>query len=85
VLWTCSGVRLTTDGAIRDKETCLLTGHTSVLVAGTYIGRPAVFVPGYGLVAWASDFDGLAATVDSTRLVDNHDGTFTVYVIAFYN
>lgn len=85
--WDCSGARIVNSntGTVKDSETCLLSGDTSPLVAGTYTGDPYGTV--FGLpnpVRWKSDYDGTIATSWTSTFVDNGDGTWTVDAVAYY-
>ncbi|TME55897.1 MAG: hypothetical protein E6I58_09425 [Chloroflexi bacterium] len=71
--------------SIKDSEICTVTGDTSGLVAGTYVGNPTANVPPFGEVPWFSDFDGVTATRFKAIIVENPDGTFTQHILAYYN
>ena len=83
--WTCSGVHVVNSVSIKDSEICTITGDTSGLVAGTYVGNPTANVPPFGEVPWFSDFDGVTATRFKAVIVENPDGTFTQHILAYYN
>jgi len=83
--WTCSGVHVVNGVSIKDSEICTITGDTSGLVAGTYVGNPTANVPPFGEVPWFSDFDGVTATRFKAIIVENPDGTFTQHILAYYN
>src|SRR5438309_7504235 len=55
--WTCSGVHVVSRVSIKDSEICTVTGDTSGLVAGTYVGKSNANVPPFGVVLWFSVFD----------------------------
>jgi hypothetical protein len=85
--WECSGARIVNSntGTVKDSETCLLSGDTTSLVAGTYTGDPYGTV--FGLpnpVRWKSDYDGAIATTWTSTFLDNSDGTWTVNAVAYY-
>jgi len=76
----CSGAHIVNSntGMVKDSETCLVSGDTSYLVAGTYSGDPYGAFPGFNRPArWASDYDGAIATHWTVTYVDNGDGTWT--------
>ena len=83
----CSGAHIVNPnmGMVKDSETCLLTGDTSDLVAGTYSGDPWITLPWVTFpTQWSSDYDGALATHATQTFVDNGDGTWTMYVVAYY-
>ena len=83
----CSGVRIANAnmGMVKDTETCLLTGDTSSLVAGTYKGDPVGSSPLVsGLAGWGSDFDGAIATRWTSTFVNNGNGSWTLEEVAYY-
>jgi hypothetical protein len=89
VLWysDCSGARIVNSntGMVKDSETCLLTGDTSTLVAGTFSGDPSGSLPWSPIPSlWGSDYDGATATHWTETVVDNGDGTWTAYIVAYY-
>lgn len=93
VTWTtgftgyCSGAHIVNShtGMVKDSETCLLVGDTSMLVAGTYSGDPYASLPWTFPHPWVSDYDGTTiATHFTATFVDNGDGTWTMYVVAYY-
>lgn len=84
-VFDCTGVRTVDGTSVQDRETCVISGATGDFVPGTYVGHPAVFVPPFGLSAWASDFDGSVADHYINRIVANGDGTLTQFTIAFYS
>ena len=85
-LATCSGAHVIQgNGLVKDSETCILSGNTTTVSAGTIVGNPSYSFPGIpGLVSWASDFDNRIATSVTFKFVANGDGTFTEYVVAYY-
>ena len=83
--WTCSGVHVVNLVSVKDSEICTITGDTSGLVAGTYVGNPTANVPPFGDVPWFSDFDGATATSFKAIIVANPDATFTQHILAYYN
>lgn len=83
--FSCAGTRTVDGRSIQGRETCQISGAIDGFVPGTYVGRPAVVVPPFGLSAWASDFDGLVAQRYVNRIVLNGDGTLTQSTIAFYS
>jgi hypothetical protein len=85
-LATCSGARVVQgNGLVKDSETCILSGNTTTVRAGTIVGNPSYSFPGIpGVVEWASDFNNQIATSVTFKFVANGDGTFTEYVVAYY-
>ena len=85
-LATCSGAHVIQgNGVVKDSETCILSGNTSTVTAGTTVGNPIYSFAGIpGEVEWASDFNGAIATHVTLTFVANRDGTFTEYVVAYY-
>ncbi len=83
--WTCSGVHVVNLVSIKDSEICTVSGDTTGLVAGVYVGNPTANVPPFGEVPWFSDFDGVTATRFKAIIVANPDGTFTQHILAYYN
>lgn len=93
--FTCSGARIAKASFVKDSETCLVTGDTTGFVAGTFQSTtfdgtygwgpmPPYSFDGNGNGAWASDFDALPAISWTITSVDNLDGTFTWYIVAYY-
>jgi hypothetical protein len=86
-LATCSGARVIQgNGLVKDSETCILSGNTTTVRAGTVVGNPTYSfprIPGQ-VVEWASDFNNEIATNVTFRFVANGDGTFTEYIVAYY-
>ncbi len=83
--WTCSGARVVNRVSVKDSETCLASGNTDGFIAGTYQGNPTGPLPPYSSDAtWHSDFDGSPATSWKITMVDNGNGTFTAYIVAYY-
>ena len=91
--FTCSGANIhkTAPNVFnKDSETCLVSGDVSGIVAGTYSGDPWGFYPTYGNAEWQSDSSspsmsyGLIATSWTATFVDNGNGTFTDYIVAYY-
>jgi hypothetical protein len=81
----CEGTRVVQkDGTVKDSATCILSGDTSRLVAGTVVGNPGYCLNGLCWPAWVSDFDGQVATSVNLKLTDNLNGTFTQKVTAYY-
>src|SRR5262245_40819015 len=81
----CTGTRVVQkDGTVKDSATCILSGDTSRLVAGTVKGNPGYCLNAVCWPAWVSDFDGKIAKSVSLTLSDNGDGTFTQKVTAYY-
>jgi len=83
----CSGAHIVNSntGMVKDSETCLLTGDTSYLVAGTYTGDPRGTFPWSPYQwRWASDYDGALATRWTNTFVDNGDGTWTLSAVTYY-
>ena len=84
-LATCSGSRVVQkDGTVKDSETCLLSGDTSRVVAGTVVGNPSYCLGGVCGWIWSSDYDGKTAKTITLQFVDNGDGTFTENIVAYY-
>jgi hypothetical protein len=82
---TCSGARVVQKhGAVFDSETCTLSGNTSGVVTGTFVGNPTYSCPGFGTCVWFSDFDRQIATNVTLVITANGDGTFTEDVLAYY-
>jgi hypothetical protein len=82
---TCSGARVVQkSGVVKDSETCLVTGDTSQIIPGTYGGSAVVCTPWLGCSGWSSDYDGRQATTVTVTYVDNGNGTFTLYLVAYY-
>ena len=83
--WDCSGARVVNPVSVKDSETCLVTGDTSELTAGVYTGDPYGDLPWFGNAQWASDFgDGKIAEHWTVTVMDNGDGSSTVYAVAYY-
>ena len=81
----CTGTRVVQkDGTVKDSATCILSGDTSRLVAGTVKGNPGYCLNAVCWPAWVSDFDGKIAKSVTLQLVNNGDGTFTQKVTAYY-
>ena len=81
----CTGTRVVQkDGTVKDSATCMLSGDTSRLVAGTIKGNPGYCLNAVCWAAWVSDFDGKIAKSVNLTLIDNGDGTFTQKVTAYY-
>jgi hypothetical protein len=83
----CSGARIVNanTSVVKDSETCVVSGDTSYLVAGTYTGDPTGILPGSSdPVRWASDYDGAIATHWTVTYVNNGDGTWTASIVAYY-
>jgi len=81
--FTCSGAHIV-NKTIKDSETCLITNDTNFFVEGTYFGNPTADIPGLGVVPWFSDFNGVEASRFIVTFVDNGDGTWTQYLVAYY-
>jgi hypothetical protein len=82
---TCSGARVTQgNGKVKDSETCVLSGDTSRVVAGTYAGAPKFCIPNNPCAVWSSDYDGQIAKTVTITITNNGDGTFTMNVVAYY-
>ena len=81
--FTCSGAHIV-NKTVKDSETCLVTGDTNGFVAGTYFGHPTADIPALGVVPWFSDFNGVQASRFIATFVDNGDGTWTNYIVAYY-
>jgi hypothetical protein len=82
---SCSGAHIVSSRRVEDLETCLVTGDTSSLVAGTYKGHPRGPVPWFSQpVLWVSDYNKAVARLWSLTYVNNGDGTWTVSVRAYY-
>jgi hypothetical protein len=84
-IWTCSGAHIVNRVSVKDSETCLITGTTTGLVAGTYVGNPTANIPPFGVTPWGSDYNGALATSFRATLVKNGDGTFTLDIVAYYS
>jgi hypothetical protein len=93
---TCSGAHVVftngaNNGTFKESETCLLSGDTSRVVAGTWTGAPYFYNYsnlGYGPWYWLSDYPGnLGQLADSVTVtnVDNGNGTFTQYAVSYYH
>ena len=91
--FTCSGANIykTAPNAFnKDSETCLVSGDVSGIAAGTYSGNPWGYYPTFGTAEWLSDSSsgsmsvGLIATSWTATFVDNGNGTFTEYIVAYY-
>jgi len=81
----CQGTRVVQkDGTVKDSATCILSGDTSRLAAGTVKGNPGYCLNGVCWAAWVSDFDGKIAKSVILNLTANGDGTFTQKVTAYY-
>ena len=81
----CTGTRVVQkDGTVKDSATCILSGDTSRLVAGTVKGNPGYCLNAVCWPAWVSDFDGKIAKSVNLTLTANLDGTFTQKVTAYY-
>ena len=82
---TCSGAHVIQgNGKVKDSQTCILSGDTSLVVTGTFVGNPGFCIPNNPCAVWASDFDGQIAKSVTITIVDNGDGTFTETVVAYY-
>lgn len=82
---TCSGAHvLQGNGKVKDSETCMLSGDTSRVLAGTYVGAPKFCIPNNPCAVWSSDYDGQIAKNVTLTIIDNGDGTFTMDVVAYY-
>ena len=79
----CSGAHIV-NKTVKDSETCLITGDTNGFVAGTYFGNPTADIPPLGVVPWFSDFNSEQASRFIATFVDNGDGTWTMYIVAYY-
>jgi hypothetical protein len=92
---TCSGSHVvfttgTRAGTFQESETCLLSGNTSRVVPGTWVGNPSFsnYSNLGGQWIWESDFPGnLGKVADSVTItiVGNGDGTFTETAVTTYH
>lgn len=82
--YDCSGARIVNRVSVKDSETCLISGDTSWLYAGSFTGDPYGDVPGCTHCLFVSDYDGLLATSWSTIVVRNGDGTYSAYVLMYF-
>lgn len=83
--WSCWGSRVVNGNGVKDSETCVLSGDTSGVAAGTFSGDPYGDLFGTPQVRWASSFDVQMATRWTITVTDNGDGTFTAAIVAFYS
>jgi hypothetical protein len=83
--YDCAGARVENRVSIKDSETCLVTGDTSLMIAGTYSGDPYGDLPWFPHARWQSDTgDGRIADHWTVTVNDNGDGTFTLYAVAYF-
>lgn len=82
-VWTCTGVRIVKGDVVRDEEVCLLSGDTSWVEPGTYSGDPQGDTPPFDAF-WGSDFDGALANSWTFLVVGNHNGIFSIKIVAYY-
>ena len=79
----CSGAHIVNQVSVKDSETCLLADGTG-MTAGTYQGAPNGMNP-WGVVGhWRSDYNSVLAKSWTMTAVDNGNGSFTLYVVAYY-
>jgi len=82
--WDCAGARVDNRVSVKDSETCLVTGDTSMLSVGTFSGHPRGDLPWFPNARIGSDYDGQIALDWTIRVTDNGDGSFTMYVVAYF-
>jgi hypothetical protein len=82
--WACSGAHVVNRVSVKDSETCLISGNTAGFVAGTYVGKPTANIPPFGDTQWFSDYNGVEATSFTATILNNGDGTFSLYITAYY-
>lgn len=92
--FNCTGEHVFNKGpGGQDDETCLLSGDTTGLVAGTYTndlnnqyGSTVGVLAPWGDVVWTSDYYSTPTNASSWTIciANNGDGTFTMDIDAFY-
>ena len=85
VLLECKGTRIVQkDGTVKESETCILSGDTSLVESKSVQGRPGYCLNGVCWAYWASDLDGRHAVSVNLTQFANGDGTYTRTITAYY-